>query len=262
MVAVLSATEHDFYAFPLPLTVYSWNKIGVKCIIFVPKMLSAPKLALAMQYCGDDNRFFEFEAPEHKLPTYSQVVRLFGCCVDLPDNEILITGDSDLSVFSSYFKQLESGQIHIVGVDLVPPDQYPMCFCAAPVETWRKVMWVTPGMSYQKYLDEHLGPIVSQHFRSDQWAFDQSLIYRQLTEGNWPIVKHERAKSPHQFATRRADRDGWPNTPDSDIIDAHLCRPGYTDENWAKIFNLFRTMYPNEDLQWMEDYRNQYIKLI
>jgi hypothetical protein len=262
MTAALSVTDHDFYAFPLPLTVYSWNKIGVKCITFMPNGELSAKMQLVMQYCGSDNRFFRFDAPEHKQPTYAQVSRLFGCCTDLPEDEILITGDSDLSVFSDYFKQLESGQIHLVGVDLVPPEQYAICFVAAPVKTWREVMWVTPGTSYQKYLDDHLGPIECEHFRANQWAFDQGLIYRQLTRNNWPTVKHNRAIEPHAFATRRADRDGWPQTIPADIIDSHLPRPGYTDENWKKIFTLFSTMYPNEDLQWMEDYRNQYIKLI
>lgn len=262
MIAILSATENDFYSFPLPLVVYSWNKIGVNCITFIPNEELSAKMQLVMKYCGDQNKFFGFDAPDYKQATYAQTSRLFGCCLDLPEDEILITGDSDLAVFGDYFKQLESGQIHLVGVDLVPPEQYAMCFATASVKTWREIMWVTPGTSYQKYLDEHLGPIECEHFSGNQWCFDQSLLYRQITRGNWPIVKHERARHPHAFATRRADRDGWPNTISPDLIDAHLPRPGHTDENWGKIFNLFRTMYPNEDLRWMEDYRNQYIKLI
>jgi len=94
------------------------------------------------------------------------------------------------------------------------------------------------------------------------WDKDQETIYQDLVYGAWPIKKHFRAKSPHQFATRRADRDGWPNEIPTDIIDAHLPRPGYTEENFAKILNLFQTMYPEDDFQWMLDYRNEYVKLI
>jgi hypothetical protein len=260
MHAVISATEHDFYAFPLPITAYSWNRIGVKCIIFIPDNYG-PKLELAEKYCNE-NIFVEFHAPEHKIPTYAQVSRLFGCCLDLPDDEVLITGDADLPVFGDYLLQANDKQVHVFGADLVTGNQFPMCYLSATVKQWRSIMWAPFGFGYQFYLNELLGPIECEHFRANQWCFDQNLAFENFSKANFPVIRHNRANAPHQFATRRADRDGWPNQISPDIIDAHLPRPGYTEENFAKILNLFQTVYRSEDFQWIIDYRNEYIKLI
>lgn len=261
MHAILSATNNDLYAFPLPFTVYSWNKIGINCLVFVPKS-GGEKIELAKKYCSVLNTFKTFNSPLHKEPTYSQVSRLFGCCVEFPGDEVLITGDADLCVFGDYLLKANDGGVHVFGSDLVAGDQLPMCFLAAPADKWRNIMWAPPGFGYQYYLDELLGPIESQHFRSDQWCFDQNLAYKNFIKSGLPIVMHNRAAPGTQFATRRADRDGWPQAFSPDLIDAHLPRPGYTEENFAKIINLFKSMYPNEDFQWMIDYRNEYLNLI
>lgn len=71
MIAVLSATEHDFYAMPLPFVVYSWNKIGVKCIVFIPKG-NNPKIELAKKYCGTGAVFLSLIA---KKKGYQRIVK-------------------------------------------------------------------------------------------------------------------------------------------------------------------------------------------
>ena len=47
-----------------------------------------------------------------------------------------------------------------------------------------------------------------------------------------------------------------------DVIDAHLWRDGYTDENHAKIMELLQFMYPEDDFTWLDIYRNEYLKLL
>lgn len=269
MKAIISTTYDDMYLFFLPLVVWSWNKIGVDVICFMPLLENIhqnkqldPIINLKLD--GIINyKWHGFEATADKQATYAQCSRLYASALpELDEKEVLITGDVDMAVFGDYLLQGNSGQIHVFGTDLVPVGQYPICYVAMPCKTWRQVMWITPGVPVQQYLDELLGHLECDHFRGNYWGKDQETIYNQVTRGNWPVVKHERARIPHGFATRRADRDGWPDTPGPDTIDAHLPRPGYTDANWSRIFNLFQTMYPNDDLQWMEDYRNQYIKLL
>jgi hypothetical protein len=270
MKAIISSTYDDMYLFFLPLVAWSWRKIGVEVFCFIPGDLSEfshySKFATVLQALKEQCMQYDFSminAPNIKEATYAQCSRLYASAIpELDENEVLITGDVDMAVFGDYLLQANSGQIHVFGTDLVPPNQYPICYIAMPVKTWREVMWITSGVPVQQYLDELLGHLECDHFRGNYWGKDQETIYNQLERGCWPIVKHERAKAPHQFATRRADRDSWPDIPLPDTIDAHLPRPGYTDQNWSKIFNLFKTMYPNEDLQWMEVYRNQYIKLL
>jgi hypothetical protein len=272
MIAVLSATEHDYYAMPLPFAVFSWWKIGVNCMIFIPSG-DNPKLRIAEKYCGTAV-FNKFYAEEKRIPTYSQVSRLFGAANYFSDHDdIMITADSDMCVFSDYFEQLNNGNIHIVGSDLTPQDQYPMCFAAMPIKTWRNVMGMwhsnvsdkygTPVWklkTYQECVSALIDPIEGLNIRGEQWSYDQWYLKKMLDTSCKNVVLHPRSNGQNQFATKRADRDGWHFNP-YDIIDAHLPRPLTDEQNFNKVCELFKIKYPNDDLQWMVDYRNEYLKL-
>lgn len=269
MRAVISSTYDDLYFFYLPIVTWSWNKIGVNPIILLPLSTNVEQsrrdLLVFITCEVNDIRYHtnHFKSPAHKEATYAQCARLYAATFTLPIEETLITSDIDMAVFNKdYFNQANNDQINIFGADLVPPKQYPICYISMPVKTWREVMWITPGVSIQQYLDELLGHLECEHFKGNYWAKDQETIYNAINRGSFPAVLHNRAKHPYQFATRRADRDGWPDAPPPEIIDAHLPRPGYTDENFAKILKLFQDVYPEEDFTWMVHYRNEYLKLI
>ena len=261
MIAVLSATEHDFYAMPLPFVVYSWAHIGVPCIVFVPKG-DNPKLELAKKYCGAYASFFEFECEEKRIPTFSQVSRLFGAAVTelVEDNDVLVTGDSDLCVFSDYYKRLKDGNIHVVGSDLTQSDQYPMCFISMPVHEWVSVMGIYK--SYQEHIAELINPIEGLNIRGEQWCYDQWFIKKKLDESGKDIVFHFRSNGQNQFALNRADRDSWQNFNPDDIIDAHLPRPLTDEANMNKVYELFKIKYPNDNLDWMWEYYHAYKQLL
>lgn len=260
MIAVLSATNDDFYAMPLPFAVYSWYKIGVRCIVFVPSG-DNPKLDLAYKYCVNSCEMYEFQAEEKRIPTFSQVSRIFGAAIPmLNKNETLITGDSDLCVFSDYYKQLDDGQIHVVGYDLTPIDQYPMCFISMPVHEWISVMGI--DKSYQEHLAELINPIEGINIRGEQWSYDQWKIKKQLDASGKNIVLHPRSDGTNCFANQRADRDSWYNFNSDDIIDAHLPRPLTDEDNMNKVYELFKIKYPNDNLDWMWEYYHAYKQLL
>lgn len=258
MIAILSATEHDYYAMPLPFVTFSWLKLGVYSLVFIPKG-DNPKLKLAIKYSKGLSFVQEFECEEKRIPTYSQVIRNFGAAIAWAnDDQILITGDSDMAVFSDYFSQFNDGHIHIVGADLTPTDQYPMCFAAMSVTQWREVMGIHTG--YQNHVAELIDPIEGCNIRGEQWSYDQWHLKKKLDEYGGKIRIHPRAKSGTQFASKRADRDGWHFDP-SDLIDAHLPRPLTDRSNFDKVYDLFKLKYPEDDLRWMIDYYNEYILL-
>lgn len=259
MISIISATDDDFYAMPLPFVAYSWFKIGVKSICFIPKN-SGKKLDLAKSYCSDWCSFFEFECEPKRTATYSQVSRLFGAALEYENqNEVLITGDSDMCVFGEYFDQLNDGQIHIVGVDLTPDEQFPMCYAAMPVKTWRSVFNITK--SYQEHLEDIVNPIEGDNIRGTNWCLDQFLLKRELVKSGFPIVKHNRSNGQNQFAQNRADRDGWHFDP-YNIMDAHLPRPLTDEQNFNKVYDLFSIKYPHDDLSWMREYQKKYKELL
>lgn len=262
MISVLSATEHDYYAMPLPFAVYSWAKCGFSSLVFIPKG-DNPKLELAKKYCLSHTAFYEFDAEEKRIPTFSQVSRLFGAATEyaqLQKNTVMITGDSDLCVFGDYFKLLDDGKIHVVGYDLTPDEQYPMCFIAMPVHEWLNVMEI--NKSYQEHIAELINPIEGCNIRGEQWSYDQWYIKRKLDVSNKKIVLHTRSDGQNQFAQHRADRDSWGNFNPYDIIDAHLPRPLTNEENFNKVYELFKIKYPDDNLDWMTEYFNAYKQLL
>ncbi len=259
MIAILSATEHDYYAMPLPFAVYSWAMIGVHCYVFVPKG-DHPKIELAKKYCAGGATFFEFSCEEKRIPTYSQVSRLFGAATPNTDTEeFLITGDSDMCVFTNYFNNLECDGIVVVGADLTPLDQYPMCYIGMRAKMWQRVFGIESD--YQFHTAELIDPIEGQNIRGEQWSFDQWYAKKRISKYVGDAVFYPRANYPTQFASRRADRDGWHFNPD-DIIDAHLPRPLTDDVNFQKVIDLFQYKYPSADLSWAGKFREEYLKLL
>lgn len=270
MTAIISITHDDNYLFFLPLVAWSWNKIGCDVVVIGPELgteTTDDRIELIIDTRWEQDismHWVGFNSPVEKEATYAQCSRLYASCFRrlLPDDEILITADVDMAVLGKeYFDSAKDGGIHVYGADLVPDQQFPMCYVAMTAATWREVMCIGEGESLQTKLDELLGDLECEHFRGNYWSKDQETIYNHLVGGRWNVMKHNRAKLPHQFATRRADRDGWPEEIPSGLIDAHLPRPGYTDDNFQKIMNLFNTYYPNDDLQWMVDYRNKYVNI-
>jgi len=260
MIAVLSATEHDYYAMPLPFAVHSWSKMGIDCIVFVPKG-DNPRLELAKKYCGLKATFFQFQCEEKRIPTYSQVIRLFGAAIPIIDPyETLITGDSDLCVFGGLLELLNGMEpIEIVGSDLTPKDQYPMCFIKMDVLQWRHILGI--NKTYQEHVSELIDPIEGLNIRGEQWCYDQWYIKKKIDESGIEPKLIPRSNGQTQFATKRADRDGWHFDPDS-LIDAHLPRPLTDDANFQKVYDLFSVKYPNDDLSWMKEYQEAYKQLL
>lgn len=264
MKAVLSCTGDDLYQFNLPFAVYSWAKLGVECIIFMPfRAIGHPCAELTSDTMMAST--WPLRCPPHKEATYAQCSRLYAAALEhISPNEILVTADADMCVFNwDFWSDLRhTSAIAIVGDDLVPTGQYPMCYISMSCGQWREVMQIG-DRTYQQCLDDLLGNIEAEHFRGNYWGKDQETAYQHIRAFEHGIQANiHRAKPGTQFATRRADRDGWPDPIPLDIIDAHLPRPGYTEENFTKIVNLFETMYPEASTAWMYDYRKKYLQLI
>lgn len=262
MKAILSTTADDLYLFLVPFAVYSWNKLNTDCMVFAPaKLFEDPKFSLVYRYSNHaDFRFFQ--APEDKEATYAQVSRLFGACIDLPSTEMLITSDADMAVFGDFLLQEAGPGFHLFGTDLVPEKQIPLCYIKANVAHWRHAMKIKED--YQYHLDAILEPIECDHFRGNYWGKDQELAYNHIVGCGINSYAYTRARPRTQWASRRLDRDGWDleNVDYNTLVDAHLPRPGHTYENFLKIFELFKVMYPNDDLSWMLDYRKQYLDIL
>jgi len=275
MKAVISSTYNDKYLYFLPIITYCWNRLGVDVICFMPrfgyekedksddKWLNQSSLVhTTMRELGMKWDCHYFDAPKHKEATYAQVSRLYGACLDLPEDEVLFTSDVDMALFKlpPYI-----GGFTVLGHDLVPQGQFPICYISAKVKDWRRAFNLR-DFTYQQCLDGILGEIEAQHFRGNYWGKDQEEAYLRISSSSALVDVNlvDRARPGTQFATNRIDRDDsfWRERLSPDIIDAHLWRPGYTDENFPKILELLQYFYPNEDFTWLIDYTDQYKKLL
>lgn len=264
MKCVISSTYDNLYFYFIPITTFSWNKLGVDVICFIPlpeTKEEQDKLNLVKDVIAIRNlsiQFHTFISPEHKKPTYSQCARLYGACLDLVGNEGLVLGDVDMMVFKypPYFE----GSFTILGGDLTPLEQYPVCYISANVNKWRDAFGLH-NVTYQQALDNLLGHIECDGFRGNYWGKDQEVLYQVIKEHQPNIIP--RSNGISSFAQNRIDRDDTyylkdlnPNT-----IDAHLWRPGYTQGNFPKIVGLMEYFYPDEDLGWLYEYTKSYNKL-
>lgn len=285
MKCIISTTYLDTYLYFLPITVFCWNKLNVDVICFMPDHSTRnnnqrlpeteienrkKKYYFILDTCeqlGLKIELKKFSVPEHKEATAAQCIRLYGACLDLPESEQLIISDIDMVFFSkNYIQDAVPDIIDIYGADLVPDGQFPMCYLSGYVKTWRDI--IGKG-SYQEHLDNLLGGIECENMRGNYWSKDQQTIWELLTKAsnesnNIDFITHKRARSNTQFADHRVDRDdtNWRAYVNDELIDAHLWRPGYTDEAHANIMELLRMKFPDEDFTWLDNFRNEYKKLL
>lgn len=266
--AVISTTLDDKYFYFLPIAAYCWNKIGVDVICFLPKVENwreNEKITLAidsiqLQWGGGVQIEF-FKCHSHKEATYAQCSRLYAACFEIPEDEVLITGDIDMLVFGDYLKQKSAG-FDIFGVDLTPPNQYPICYISASVKAWRDAMEIN-GRTHQQCLDDLLGSIEDQHMRGNYWAKDQEEAFNKISK-HGSIHLHNRAYPGTQFAMNRVDRDDhhWRERLNDGLVDAHLWRPGFSEENFPKILELLQFMFPSDNFTWLVEYTIKYRELL
>lgn len=265
MKAIVSSTNDPKYSFFLPIVAWCWNKLNVDVICFVPGNVSVlTKFAMDTMNFKAKNRnlSYGFICPAHKEATYAQCSRLYAAALDLPEDEVLISSDVDMAVFSPYLFTKDAA-IDVFGADLTPPGQVPICYISATVKDWRNFMEID-GRSYQQCLDDLLGHIECDHFRGNFWSKDQEEAYNKISKSTLSKQFHNRAREGTQFASRRLDRDDayLLERLNPNIIDFHLPRPGYEENNFNQILTVLKYFYPTDSFDWLKQYREQYISLL
>lgn len=265
MKAIISTTYDDKYLFFLPIVTWCWNKLGADVICFMPHW--GTKEQIKMQLITDTMNKQQlnamacyFSAPKHKEAAYTQCSRLYAGCLDLPDNEILVTADVDMLLFR--LPEVADSGFSIFGSDLVPDNQYPICYIGAMAKDWRSAFGLR-DKSYQACLDELMNDRDSASMRSDYWSLDQEIAFMNINQTQ--AVRHiPRSNGQNQFATKRYDRDDAYilDRLSPDTIDFHMNRPGYEENNFEIILTILKYHYPSEDFGWLIDYKEKYKKII
>lgn len=272
MKAIISTTFDDKYLWFLPIVTFCWNRLGVDVICFMP-LRSLPfnngeKLNLiqtTLDIIDAKCEFKVFDCPEHKEATYAQCSRLYGACLDLPEDELLIVSDCDMVVFNKFWEDgISTGRdISILGSDLVPDGQVPMCYIYGDVKAWRNTIQHN-DRTYQQCLYDLLGNIEAEHYRGNFWSKDQEEAERLISMTYENVYYFHRAREGTQFADKRYDRDDSfiLDRLSPDTIDFHMNRPGYEDKNFEIILTILKYHYPDDNFDWLISYTNAYKQLL
>lgn len=265
MRAIISCTNEPMYSFFLPIVAYCWNKLNVNVIAFTPAFCSeATFFAMQTMNFNNENKNLSYGviANINKAATYSQLSRLMAWDIkDIEDEEVVYTSDCDMLNFK--LPPFDEGfDFTVWGNDLTPSSQYPVCYVGAKKKIWKQFFAVGDN-NYQGALDYYLGHIECDHMRGNYWCFEQELIFNTLQNAHCKLIP--RSNGQNQFAINRVDRTDLHYKDRLDpykLVDAHLWRPGYSDENFVKILELIKIMYPDDNFDWLIQYRNEYIKLL
>jgi len=265
MKAIISCTADEKYSYFIPITTWLWNKLGVGVVLFLPESSKGDgKIQLGlncMNFGYKENNHYYFDMPKHKEATAAQCSRLYGACLDLPEDEVLVVSDIDMANFKIPEIDIYDNCFCITGNDLVPKGQYPMCYITAKVENWRNTFNLH-NKTYQECLDNLLGNIECESFRGNYWGKDQETAFLNISKGAYSLSP--RSNGQNQFAQNRYDRDDSYilERLNPDTIDFHMNRPGFQENNFNIILTILKYHYPQEDFTWIVNYTEQYKKLL
>jgi len=269
---VLSTNYDNNYLFFLPLTTFMWKKFGFDSIVYLPQRedINNDLLNFVIKSSMpniDTTVFFKLN-PSFREDTQVQTVRLLAANSLVHNDEYLLTGDIDMFPLTTmwYGDSLNNEKLNLYGHDLTGYTQYPICYVGARAKVWKQLMDIQTDDTEKelfKALDSE--PKSRSEKWEDYWGVDQDILTKKVIK--FGVANCIHYKRGHDQSTGlplgRVDRHDWERTSKSIIkIDAHLLRPGYTDENFNKILDLMKEVLPNENLDWVVEYRNKFIFFI
>lgn len=274
MKAAISCNYDPKYLFCLPIVTWAWNKLGVGVLITMPKTsglfdkklfdLIFSEMTKVSGESGIINQIAFFDSHDkNREVTYTQCSRLYAAAAfpNLSDTEIIVTSDVDMMVFKKPPITDQKDFFCILGHDIVPLKQFPICYISAEASTWRK--YFTLDRPLQKCLDDLLYDINVENMRGNYWCKDQEEAYR-VIDLFAPYAVVNRARGNTMFADNRVDRDDyyWEVRLNENVIDAHLWRPLYEPENLEKLIKLIKFMLPHENFDWIITYQRNFLNLL
>lgn len=241
----------DYYSL-VPITCYSWQKLGYTPIVIqVIKKEDDKKIPNIHQFCG--NAIFDvmYGIDGLRDSTTAQISRLFACCLPyINDEDIIITGDADMVMGKDIFT--EEADIVSYGFNITGRTEIPICYVKATKAKWRELMQIENNNADFEYEIKRQSP---QNARSDNWELywssDQQLLTQRAKEyGMDKILFVDRAGDGNNsgLPLGRWDRYKWEYIP-PEIVDVHVIRSPL--HNWDKITDMCKHLWPEDDLTWV-----------
>lgn len=275
---VLSSDANPTYAFYVPLTVLAWREIGG----YLPLVLSVgPLPPLVVSKTAEIIRKTDIVTVEKPdccgVQAATQLVRLLAYLAPgVEADDWLLMGDVDAwplqaGVFhpDALFRQAgkeaflmydASTQLDIPGT---ATPAYPMGYIGTRASLWSTWMGVTAT---------DLRQALEMLFLTDPMLAgggvnaDEALITKRIKAWDGHPTRCERVPRSGFPCRGRIDRAAWPanvrltvHDTREPFIDAHLLRPGWTDENWPRVRALLELYLPPKRMPWVDQYRQEWL---
>jgi hypothetical protein len=273
---VLFSTDNNpFNFFLMPIASLVWRKFAkyhpMICIVGdESEWQSDAKRRIALDFTKEITQSINFvpRVPGFTDEHLAQMTRLYACCLSLPDTTYVLTSSVDMIPLSTtwFHQQNYNKDLHIFFANAYRHEKYPICYCGANINTWRRIMKVGEGsihaaLTYQ--LNAGPGPDAPAEIMN---TYDELLISLRIRE--WPGYPNQchmidRATGPNGLPDGRLDRVNWqPHGFNNQLIDCRPVQPAYILEHWQKIVEILRAILTPKDLLRCVNYRDQFANAI
>jgi hypothetical protein len=269
---VLSSDANPAYAFYVPLTALMWREVGG----YHPLVLSlGPLPRIVIERTTEIIRntdIVEVVKPDCcGMQAATQLVRLLAYLAPgVEPDDWLLMGDVDAWPLLAEPFQRPLKEAHLMydaSTQLDIPGKttpaYPMGYIAARASLWSTWMRVTATTLREGlemlFLTE---PVLT----AGGVNADEALITSRIKAWHGHPDRCELVPRSGFPCRGRIDRAAWPanvrkyiHNDSAPPIDAHLLRPGWTDENWPRIRPLLELYLSPKWLAWCDDYRAEWV---
>ena len=281
----------DFnYAFPAPINVKAWRKVGYDCIVLLvgteQAWVSSPVLYYIIKELrrADPIVLFLDSLPSNRV-TISQISRLFVSNLfdwrGLEDTYVLTT-DADIWPLRPGPYELPKDKL-VVSLNAECCGSFrhrgqmytmrPMCNIGMSVKMWREVVgpmtngtWPFHVSQMIDHFQEVFGDVVRQPVvkgENEGWFLDQHMISVKLDR--WARMSGRGSSIlflPRDTGKDRVDRSAWSPHQVMGRNDVHLLEHLYQPGVWERVKPVMLHLFSNREFTELEEYRNGFIRML
>jgi len=260
---ILSTNNNPDYSFYLPITCFVYEYFNWKPLAITVGDSKQYSLIQEEINLRTNARLVNVnEIVEYKSETIAQCIRLYAPSIIEDENEYIMTGDVDMIPLNSYFNR-DFDKYNAYGYDLTDFTQFPICYVGMNKIGWKKLMNLEDNKMIECLLrDLKNEPKSTSTIWSEYWDTDQHILTDRIKKfgtNNFNIIN--RGKEDTGYAFKRVDRGNWIWDKNYEYIDSHLLRNAFTDDVFAKTYQLISHTLKNTDCSWMLDYQKNFKKI-
>ena len=297
--AVIASDSNPDYSFYLPIVSLFWRLLNYRPLVLLVGSADAwmadPRLCLAVERAREVGAelYFLGDFQNVRTSTAAQMARIFGALapgVEL--DEYLLISDMDMVPLGSWIDQAGGDGLTVLYANAYSQSEYvhyPMCYVGARAAVWHDVVmgsYDAPTVDLSRLRAALAGALSQAPEDVDgAWNYDERYLgariaaWRERPDIAYPLDAQERVSAiihPVTLVDRdfsegqwRIDRSSWDETMArvrkrgslDGAADAHLPRPGWTEEWWPRILPLLEMALPERFVRWVCEYREAWCAL-